>query len=326
MALIGNRSLLHKSPGTFLGVPYDRSAFSKHGMRRNAFQALDAKAAIPAGSLPPVSWVMPKTAGGMASHNAGDFALSAVAAGVMGYLLTGSAAITVIFAAADGQLITSGTGSAAMAITTNAPLLTASLNAAGSGSFSLAANAAIGALADLYGDSFFVLQAAGSMLPVDDTPPARTATASFYFSGSLSAYAVGHMAGEALPYTELSPQSLAAAVWQSSDAENNIPGTMGAKVNAAASAGDPWSTLLPGAYPEGSAGDLLFSQRDDVDFMLKILRNRRGIQKIEGVWTLLVYDDDGETPILSKALKDYLLNDITDLAAGVMAMEEASSV
>jgi len=171
-----------------------------------------------------------------------------------------------------------------------------------------------------------MLQAAGSMLPVDDTPPARTATAAFSISCGMTAYAVGHMTGEALPYTELSPQSLAAAVWQSSDAENNIPGTMGAKVNAAASAGDPWSTMLPGAYPEGSAGDLLFSQSDDVDFLRKVLRNRRGIQKLGGVWTLLVYDDDGETPILSKTLKDYLLKDIADLAAGVMALEEASSV
>lgn len=37
----------------------------------------------------------------------------------------------------------------------------------------------------------------------------------------------------------------------------NTAGTIGNKINAAASAGDPWSTALPGAYGAGSAGNIV---------------------------------------------------------------------
>ena len=35
------------------------------------------------------------------------------------------------------------------------------------------------------------------------------------------------------------------------------PNSLGAKINAAATAGDPWSTSLPGSYPTGSAGKII---------------------------------------------------------------------
>lgn len=46
-------------------------------------------------------------------------------------------------------------------------------------------------------------------------------------------------------------------VWNALAATYNTPGTMGAAVNAAGTAGDPWITPLPGAYAPGSAGDIL---------------------------------------------------------------------
>lgn len=42
--------------------------------------------------------------------------------------------------------------------------------------------------------------------------------------------------------------------------------------------------------------------------------------------TLVVYDNDGTTPILQKELKDPFGNAISDLASGILAREEASSV
>lgn len=60
--------------------------------------------------------------------------------------------------------------------------------------------------------------------------------------------------------------------------------------------------------------------------MVKTTTNKREIKKIDGAWTLLVYDDDGETAILQKALKDVGGANIADLVAGVLALEEASSV
>jgi hypothetical protein len=55
----------------------------------------------------------------------------------------------------------------------------------------------------------------------------------------------------------LSPEGLAAAVWRSLATSYNTDGTMGAKLNAASSAGDPWGTVVPGSYPVGSAGWLI---------------------------------------------------------------------
>ena len=40
------------------------------------------------------------------------------------------------------------------------------------------------------------------------------------------------------------------------------PGSMGAAINSAASAGDPWATSLPGSYGPGTAGNLIGSNMD----------------------------------------------------------------
>lgn len=47
------------------------------------------------------------------------------------------------------------------------------------------------------------------------------------------------------------------AVWNALASEFNSAGTMGSKLNSSASAGDPWSTELPGGYEEGSAGNII---------------------------------------------------------------------
>ncbi|HEY6116166.1 MAG TPA: hypothetical protein VI172_09430, partial [Candidatus Dormibacteraeota bacterium] len=47
---------------------------------------------------------------------------------------------------------------------------------------------------------------------------------------------------------------LAAAVWDLATSGHTTSGTFGAAMNAAGSAGDPWSTSLPGAYASGAAG------------------------------------------------------------------------
>ncbi len=47
---------------------------------------------------------------------------------------------------------------------------------------------------------------------------------------------------------------IAGAVWDLATVGHTTSGTFGAAMNAAGSAGDPWSTSLPGAYGAGSAG------------------------------------------------------------------------
>lgn len=51
--------------------------------------------------------------------------------------------------------------------------------------------------------------------------------------------------------------SVETAVWDATAASHNTAGTTGAKLNSAASAGDPWATALPGAYAAGTAGQIL---------------------------------------------------------------------
>ena len=55
-----------------------------------------------------------------------------------------------------------------------------------------------------------------------------------------------------------------AQIWDEPIAGHLIAGSTGAKLNAAASAGDPWSTSLPGAYGAGTAGNILGNRVDVV--------------------------------------------------------------
>ncbi len=86
-------------------------------------------------------------------------------------------------------------------------------------------------------------------------------------SGSVEGtfYGTASLAADISSSSTLSPENLAAAVWNSIAASFNTAGTMGAKMNSAASAGDPWGTALPGAYADGEAGKILSQIQTLVD-------------------------------------------------------------
>lgn len=52
-------------------------------------------------------------------------------------------------------------------------------------------------------------------------------------------------------------QDIASAVWDAVAVDNDVPGTMGEKLNAAGTAGDPWTTDLSGYNVAGTAGKKL---------------------------------------------------------------------
>lgn len=245
MALHGNGSVLHKSPSRFMngGPGIMRSAFSKHGMMRGAYGAYSAKSATPSGHLSPSAWVLPKTAGGMSSRNVTRIDVSGAGAIVGGVTSPGSAALTFTVANAAGQLISSGQGAAAFAFTPNAPLLTASLAAVGGAAFTLTAAAALGAEASASGSASFLFSMAAAILPTNDASPARTASASFAVTGALTPYAIGALSGSTVDTSILTSDVIAGAVWSSASASNNTPGTMGAKLNSAASGGVDYAAL-----------------------------------------------------------------------------------
>lgn len=158
------------------------------------------KASIPEGHGHPAAWKLPQKPGAISSRFSTILEVGATANGLMGLPGIGSASFAIIVPDAAGGLIASGEGSVTFSITTNTPLLTASLNGIGSATFALTTNTPVlGAEASGIGSTSFTLTASGTIWPIDDTPPARTASATFAINGSLTPYAVGHMIGSALP-------------------------------------------------------------------------------------------------------------------------------
>src|SRR5262249_42881877 len=56
--------------------------------------------------------------------------------------------------------------------------------------------------------------------------------------------------------------NIAGDVLNATASSYNTAGTIGARINSAGSAGDPWSTQIPGAYPAGSAGYIVGNNID----------------------------------------------------------------
>lgn len=258
MALIGNGSVLHKSPGRFLngygttggGIASMRCGFNKHGMQRNAYQAFDAKSATPNGHLSPSAWVLPKTAGGMSSHNVTVAAFSPSGTAVGGITANAVTSFSFTVANATGELISSGEGSASFAITSNTPLLTASLSGEGSASFDFAGAAALLAIGDMGAAASFGFVPTAAILPTNDASPLRTGTASLTFSGALTSYALGIMAGSTVDGSVLTPDTITSAVWGAVASDYNTAGSMGARLNSAASGGVDYSAMADAVRTE----------------------------------------------------------------------------
>ena len=266
MALIGNRSVLHKSPGFFLAgqtASGDRNNFSKQGMLRSSRLSFGKLASRPDG-YGATGWLMPVTAGALSSVNAATVAVLASGLAVGGVttagtstititaapavafplddaspLRTASAAISFTVADAAGQLISSGSGAASLAITIADALMTASIEGSGTAAFSVTANTpTLGAEASGSGSAMISFTVAPvTAFPLNDASPLRDGQASMSFSGSLTPYAIGHMQGSTTDTTILTADIIANAVWEALAAQHKDSLTMGGKVNTASSGG-----------------------------------------------------------------------------------------
>ena len=234
------------------------------GMRRNLTAGegiADDKVGLPMGYLAGGSYQLPQKPGQM-SARAYVISIQATGAGTCGYPTSGNALLSVldgfgtllpeddssplrsgsaileIAAEATGELKVSGSGSASISLIVAEPELVGILNADGVAQIIVAANTPVlGAEAGGSGVALLILGGDASILPEEDESPVRAASSLISLLASGTIRAVGHMAGNALPYTELSPQSLANAVWQAPAVDNNVAGTMGNKVNTASSGG-----------------------------------------------------------------------------------------
>lgn len=216
MALKQNTTLLAQlplrqiggSPGTF------RAMWSRGDrMNQSVGQGISSKTAgIPYGHLGPSSWVLPYKPGAMSSFTQ---CVVTVTPGTLnlaaGINLSGSTDVTVTVDPATGQLIVSASGSTSITFNLSAQLAGA-LSAVGSTAITVTVdNATLGAIVDAIGAT--LIQITTSATP----------------------RATGNMVGNITPFTELSPQSLAAAVWNAIAAEYTESGTMGELMNTGAS-------------------------------------------------------------------------------------------
>ena len=213
--LIGNRSVLHKSPVRFINgrEALLRSNFSKHGMIRNA--AFDAKSAIPYGHLSPSAWVLPKTAGGMSSRNVAVLSVSVAGSGASGFAIDGVAAIVFTVPDAEGRLVTGGTGTASMVFSTTGDIF-ATLGVPGTASFSITTNTPI-------------LKADGFM----------GADAPFVITGEIVSYAKGFMSGSTVDSSVLTTDALIAAM-NSNPPSVNVKKVNDVAVTGTGATGDEW--------------------------------------------------------------------------------------
>jgi hypothetical protein len=186
----------------------------------------------PVGYNPNTTWSPNKKSGGLGLYN--------------GALGSGSVSSANLAGGRNAEATLAGSGeisNAAMGLILNAVATlagTGSLNANIAGKLEAVAtlsgsgdiNAALGALAGL--------------------------TATLVGSGTVASSSTltgkGNMSADITPFTDLSPQNLAAAVWNALAASFEESGTMGQKLNAAGTAGDPWTASVPGAYAPGTAG------------------------------------------------------------------------
>ena len=141
----------------------------------------------------------------------------------------------------------------------------------GSGAVTAAAlNGALDAIAALSGSGTFAGTADAIWNMVSDLIGSGEAAGTINALANLVADVPGEGAVSAAPTAKafmgaeitvtgdlLTSANVGDAVWSAMAAANNSPGSMGERLNAAGSSGDPWGTPLPGSYPAGSAGYIL---------------------------------------------------------------------
>lgn len=235
MALIGNYSLIHKSPGRFSSgatISQVRSNFSKPGSLKNSYMSFGKLTAYPVGYSAPYAWSLPMTAGGMSSFtlSSGSASYNADLAG--GRNLESSVALSITKTNAQLDQIVTFVASALLQLSTSADM-NAAVQLQASAVLAITTDANIGAIVDSLASSSMAV-----------TPVAVLT-------------ALAHMNAEAGGPTELSPEGLAAAVWSSDISGISDAGTAGLKLNNASSAGNPWEATLSTNNTDGTFGYLV---------------------------------------------------------------------
>lgn len=85
------------------------------------------------------------------------------------------------------------------------------------------------------------------------TDRSLTGTQTFNLTGNVT----GNISGSIGSFGTQAKTDVENSVWSANASSYNVAGTTGNKLNSAASAGDPWTTNLPGSYTTGQAGYII---------------------------------------------------------------------
>ena len=153
MALIGNRSVLLKSPGRYFGgstVSDNRSNFGTPGSTRGRyFGGFPQINATPSGYRPPYSWIMAIKNGEISSVNLAGISIGSSGAIAGGKNASGTASI-VFGLSGTGGLISSASGTASISFSATGGLF-ASKAVIGTASVSIGANGTIKGIGHMHG-------------------------------------------------------------------------------------------------------------------------------------------------------------------------------
>ena len=190
--------------------------------RINNFSRLSPTSSHPEGAAPRAAAWLPIKAGGMS----GVARIEAQSAGelLQGGPMEGSGSMSFTSDAAGLSLTVSMSGNGLLTWTTPQGVLRLTVGLDGAGSFTLTGTSGLSMVVPFEGSGSFAMGGTSDL------------------RGRLS------MQGQWTPFTELSPQNLAAAVWDAVASQYNDPGTMGARVNSAATGGVDLNALAQAVW------------------------------------------------------------------------------
>lgn len=200
---------LYGANASTLPASYNLTAFRRNSLIGSGITNL--KASVPQGVRPPIAWLMAREGGGISSYRRADIAVNGAASGELGYPVAGTATISVD-GSAIGGLIVGATGTATISIDGSAAIV-ATLNSTGQASITIDGSAALGAIASL------------------------TGTATITVDGSAEIMGLGYMTGSTLQTEELTPASVAAAVWNALLANHQADGSAGKALSTVSTGG-----------------------------------------------------------------------------------------
>lgn len=176
--------------------------------------------------------LLPLKAGGMSSYNPAILNLVKTSADAkMGRALEGSVTLSIVSTNAQADQIVPMIASASLAITLSDAGMSAGVQAVADSTMSMAGNASL-----------------GGIIPVQ-------ATSSCVMTPDVDMTALAFMVAEAGGPTELSPEGLAAAVWNAVLADFQEAGSTGEALSNAGGAGNPWDSLLSANNDPGTFGE-----------------------------------------------------------------------